>query len=182
MQKNTHYLKEIMPLIQGDYKIPTHSFNVTLYALHIGTYLNFEPKQLLQLGQSALLHDVGKKKICSIVNKKGPLTPEEIQLTKEHSQYSIDILKENNIIDNLILDAVKGHHERYDASGYPERLREDCISDFASILAICDVFDALTVYKPNRKGYTTFEALKIMLKDAPMRNKFNDAYIRLLLI
>ncbi|MCX6051972.1 MAG: HD domain-containing protein [Campylobacterales bacterium] len=182
LQKDEHYLKEVMPILQNDYKVAVHSFNVLLYAIHIGCRLNFSDIKLLELGKAALLHDVGKKKICDVVDKSGELSLEEIELTKEHSKYSVDILKENNIRDIVIVKAVMQHHERYDGSGYPDNLLQDEITDFASILAVCDVFDALTVYKPNRKRHTTFEALTIMLKDSSMRNKFNKAYIKLLLV
>ena len=182
IQKDENYLKEVMPILQNDYKVAAHSFNVLLYAIHIGCRLNFSDTKLFDLGKAALLHDVGKKKICDVVDKSGELSLEELELTKEHSQYSVDILKENNIRDIVIIKAVMQHHERYDGSGYPDNLLQDEITDFASILAVCDVFDALTVYKPNRKRHTTFEALTIMLKDSSMRNKFNKAYIKLLLV
>lgn len=182
LQKDENYLKKVMPLLHNDYKLPIHSLNVSLYALHIGNLLHFSNEELLKLGKASLLHDVGKKRICSIINKNDPLTQEEIELTKQHSQYSIEILKENNIEDKAILDGVAQHHERYDGSGYPNQLLKSETSDFGSILAICDVFDALTVYKPNRKSHTTFESLKIMLKDSSMRGQFNDKYIKLLLV
>ena len=71
------------------------------------------------------------------------------------------------------------HHERYDGSGYPENLTEKDISEFASILAICDVFDALTNNRPHRKEHSSFEALKMMMKDSSMINKFNQRYLKL---
>ena len=81
-------------------------------------------------------------------------------------------------MDPIIINAVKHHHERYDGSGYPNQLLKEEISDFGSIIAICDVFDALTIDRPHTKGYGTFEALKIMIQDESMKNKFNDSYIK----
>ena len=73
------------------------------------------------------------------------------------------------------------HHEQYDGSGYPEKLKEEDISVYASILSICDVFDALTSERPHRKQYSSFEAIKMMIKDDSMANKFNHKYLQLLL-
>lgn len=182
VQKNKNYLKKIMPHLENDYRLPVHSLNVTLYALHIGYLLNFNKKELLKLGKAALLHDIGNKKISSIINKESELSPEELEQIQENPESSVSILKENNITDFIIVDAVREHHERYDGSGYPNHLLKNEITDFGSILAVCDVFDALTVDKPYRKGYATFDSLKIMLSDPTMKNKFNNEYIKLLLV
>lgn len=181
IRNNENYLKNMMPLLKNDYKMPAHSLNVALYAVHIGYLCNFENKELFKLGQAALLQDIGKKRFCSIINKDENLSLEELEQVKEHVKLSIDILKENNINDKSIIDAVLQHHERFDGSGYPDGLVKNNIGDFGSILAVCDVFDALTIDKPNRKANTTFESLKMMMKDPSMKNKFSEKYIKLLL-
>lgn len=182
IKNHNQYLKKIMPKLRNDYHLPTHSFNVSLYSLHIGHYLNLNNEELLKLGQAGLLLDTGKKYIDYIINKNDELNEEEIEQTKKHIEYSLNVLKDNMIDDLEIIDAVKHHHERYDGSGYPSKLKKNEMSELASILAVCDVFDALTIDKPNRKKYTTFESLKMMMKDPSMKNKFNDEYIKLLLV
>jgi HD-GYP domain-containing protein (c-di-GMP phosphodiesterase class II) len=70
------------------------------------------------------------------------------------------------------------HHESHDGTGYPDALLSEEISPFASILSVCDVFEALTNDRPYRKKYSTFNALKIMMKDDEMVNKFNQEYLK----
>jgi HD-GYP domain-containing protein (c-di-GMP phosphodiesterase class II) len=182
IRNNKKYLKNVMPLLKNDYHLPIHSLNVALYAIHIGYLSDFTNKELLKLGLAAFLQDVGKKEFASVINKNESLSSEELKHVKEHVKSSIQILKQNNILDSDIINAISQHHERLDGSGYPNELVEKEISDFASILAVCDVFDALTVDKPNRKANSTFESFKIMMKDPSMKNKFDEKYIKLLLL
>lgn len=182
VRNNEHYLKNVMPLLKNDYKMPAHSLNVALYAVHIGYLCKLDKKDLFKLAQAALLQDIGKKKFCSLINKDENLSSEELEQIKDHVKLSIDILKENGISDKLIIDAVTQHHERFDGSGYPQGLLKNNIGNFGAILAVCDVFDALTIDKPNRKANTTFETLKMMMKDPSMKNKFNERYIKSLLL
>ncbi|MBU0632978.1 HD domain-containing protein [bacterium] len=177
-----YHLKKIMPLLRDDFNLATHSFNTTLYALQLGHLLNLDLDELVKLGYAALLHDIGEKYIDSIVNKSGELDTDEFELLRKHVQYTLDILGENNIEDPIILEAVQQHHERYDGSGYPKGLKERYIGLLASIVGICDVFDALTVERPYRRGYSSFEALKLMITDPQMKKQFNHHYIKKLLI
>ena len=73
------------------------------------------------------------------------------------------------------------HHERQDGNGYPDKLRDDEISEFASIISVCDVFDALTSERPHRKSFTTFEALKMMTKGEDMVHKFDKKFLHIFL-
>ncbi|WP_345980300.1 HD domain-containing phosphohydrolase [Sulfurimonas sp. HSL3-2] len=177
-RNNNSYLKNIMPMMHNDHKLPVHSLNVTVYALHLGYILNLNDEQLLKLGQAALLHDIGKKRVTYIIDKSSELNKEELEQIYKRVEHSLQILRENNINDTLIIDAVKHHQERFDGSGYPNGLKQYEISDFGAIIAICDVFDALTTDRPYRKRYGTFEALKIMMQDPSMKNKFNNDYLK----
>jgi len=176
------FIKNTMPYMLSDYMLQNHSLHVALYALTLGYTLKFNDEQLIKLGTAALLHDVGIKKIDKeIIYKKRSLTPKETALVQKHSQYGVEILKQNKIHDPYIIDAVMHHHESYDGTGYPNRLKQDDISDFASILAICDVFDALTNNRPHRPHYSSFDALKMMMRDTEMVNRFNQNYLHLAL-
>lgn len=172
------FIKNTMPYLKNEDLLEYHSLHVAIYALALGHALKYSDAELVQLGVAALLHDVGLKKIESnIITKETILSPNENQIVQKHSSYSVEIIKHNKILDPYILNAVMHHHERYDGSGYPNGLTKDDISDFASIVGICDVFDALTSNRPYRKGFSSFNALKLMMKDPHMMKQFNQKYL-----
>jgi HD-GYP domain-containing protein (c-di-GMP phosphodiesterase class II) len=182
VKHDTKILKHTIPLFRNADTMPNHSLHVSMYSVKIGNLLHYNDNELLQLGTAALLLDIGNKKVDSdILNKDSKLTKEEAQKVHRHIQYSIDILKNNYINNPYIIDAVMNHHERYDGTGYPSKKEQEEISVYASILAICDVFDALTSIRPHRKELSSFDSLKMMLKDKSMINQFNHNYIHLLL-
>lgn len=174
------FIKNTMPYLKNEDVLEYHSLHVAIYALALGYALKYSDAELMQLGVAALLHDVGLKKIdANIITKEAKLTTLENEIVQKHAKYSVEIIKQNKILDPYILNAVMYHHERYDGNGYPNGLKKDDISDFASIIAICDVFDALTSHRPHRKSLSSFEALKLMMKDSEMVNQFNQKYILL---
>lgn len=182
VKRDTEFVNKTMPYFATDYKIANHSLHVAIYAVKLGTLLKLSAKQLLQLGVAGLLLDVGYKKVPqSLLDKTSRLSAKEMETVNLHAQYSVDIVRQNGIHDPYIIDAIAHHHERYDGSGYPEKQSKEEISDFASILAICDVFDALTNNRPHRKEYKSFDALKMMIKDTSMINQFNQQYLLLAL-
>ena len=159
-----------------------HSLHVAIYALNIGHKLNYNTKSLQQLGISALLHDLGFKRVDkNLIQKESALNEEEIKEVQKHSRFSVEFIRHNNITDPKIIDAILHHHEQDDGKGYPDRLSKDEISDSAAILFICDVFDALTTSRPYRKEYSSFEAIKYMIKDPSMSHKFNHRFLELFL-
>jgi HD-GYP domain-containing protein (c-di-GMP phosphodiesterase class II) len=101
-------------------------------------------RQLTKLGVGLLLHDVGKLSIpAAILNKPGPLDPNEQALMRTHPQVGIDLLP-GDVIGPLAKSVVRSHHERWDGSGYPQGLAGSGIPEFARIAAVADVFDAIT--------------------------------------
>lgn len=179
MNSNTHFLQKIMPHFINGYELATHSLNVTIYSMCLAKALEFNEEQLLKLGIAALLHDVGMKKIeASIIEKDNTLSLKEFERVHQHPLLSVQIIKHNKIFDPYVIDAVTHHHENYDGSGYPDGLIARQISIYPSIIAIADVFDALTNTRPNREAYNSFAALKIMMQDKSMMHKFNLKYLK----
>ena len=172
-------LKDLMPYFLNKHELPTHSLNVSIYSLSLGVALKFNDKELLQLGVASLLHDIGIKKVDqSIIAKDNKLSLRELESIHQHPIYSTQIAKQNLVLDPYIIDAITHHHENHDGSGYPDSLDTRKISNYASIISIADVFDALTNTRPNREAYTSFDSLKIMMRDESMANKFNYAYLK----
>lgn len=118
------------------------------------------------MSKAALMHDIGKAKIPdAILNKRGPLNDVEFQIMKKHSQYGYEIAKDDNRINTEVLKGILMHHEREDGSGYPLKLKGDKIGYFAKIIAVCDVYDALTQERVYKGRMTPFDAFKIIETD-----------------
>ncbi|MGM0845836.1 MAG: HD-GYP domain-containing protein [Bacillota bacterium] len=140
-----------------------HSFNVTLYTLAIGIELGMPPKQLDMLGLGAIMHDIGKMKVPEdILMKPDKLTYDEFNEVQKHSEYGFNILRQLHNVSLLVAHCAFQHHERLDGSGYPRGLKGDEIHPFAKILAVADVFDALTSNRVYRGAMLPHEALEIL--------------------
>lgn len=136
-----------------------HSLNVSLISRMIGMWQDYNADDLETLTLGGLLHDIGKSKIPpEIINKPGRLTPEEYELVKKHSEYGYELLKNQNVSVRIKKIALT-HHERCDGSGYPIGLIGDDIDDFANIVAIADVYDAMTADRCYRRGVCPFEVI-----------------------
>ncbi|NLB88485.1 MAG: HD-GYP domain-containing protein, partial [Syntrophomonadaceae bacterium] len=138
----------------------THSINVSLLSILMGRWLKLNEEDIKLLGLAGLLHDVGKVFIDdSILNKPDKLTEEEFEEVKKHPSLGYGLI--NNYVDERVAKAILLHHERIDGSGYPMGLMGNS-SIFASIVAVADVFDALTSnrkYSTKNSPYTAVEVL-----------------------
>lgn len=129
-----------------------HSERVSSYAVMIGKALHLSLKEISIIQYAGLLHDIGKIELpMSVLNKAGRLTEEEFLLIRKHPIYSANILEPLSEMDQLI-DYVRHHHERFDGTGYPDRLVGEEISLGARILCIADSFDAMLSERPYSKS------------------------------
>jgi HD-GYP domain-containing protein (c-di-GMP phosphodiesterase class II) len=182
IKNNKSFLKDAIQNFTNEYRLDFHSLHVAIYAVHLGSFLKMSHQELLELGTAGLLHDTGIKNISEgILHKNLELDMDELTQVQKHPKYSLEIVEHNYIHNPYVLDAIIHHHERYDGSGYPNKLRAHQIKKHASILGICDVFDALTNHRPHREKLSYFEALKFMIKDPSMQNKFNSEYLQVFL-
>ncbi|WP_373072502.1 HD-GYP domain-containing protein [Sulfurimonas sp.] len=156
-------IKSLMQIATHDYYTHTHSINVSIYALSLGNFLGFKASELAELGEAALLHDLGKSKIDSkIINKNGSLTKDEFDTMKKHPSFGVSLGLKLGIKNKKVLEGIKYHHEKMDGSGYPNGLYNEEIPIYAKIVGMCDIFDALTSERSYKKAMTSFEALKLM--------------------
>lgn len=149
----------------------THSVNVALLSLCLGKRIGLSRISLSWLGISGLVHDLGKVEIPQeILNKPGKLTPREFQEMEKHPLKSVSQvlqLQASRDLKTKILLPPLEHHMKYDFSGYPRVRRKQPISLFGRIIAIADVFDALSsprIYRP--VAYSPDKVLGIMIKGA----------------
>lgn len=130
----------------------------------LGSWIGFSMEQLKALFTAGLMHDIGKLKVpLSVINKHGSLDSAEFDLIKKHTIYGYRILKSSELFSDEICNAVLCHHERLDGSGYPMNYRKEQLHDFAKIIGITDVFDAITtdrIYKKKASPFKAFEILK----------------------
>ncbi len=151
--------------------IHAHSLNVALIARRIGRWLKFDGNELDNLTLAGLLHDIGKAKIpADLLNKPGKYTDEEFALVKQHPQFSYDLLADLPL-DNHIKMAALSHHERCDGSGYPSGLTQNDTDDYAMIIAIADVYDAMTAARSYRAPLCPFQVIDNFEKDGLSKYK-----------
>lgn len=149
---------------QADYALPNHSVNVCVMSLKLASVLNVKDfVALADIGQGALLHDLGKSQIDSaILDKPGPLSDSEWKTIQEHPKLACDLLTKAGVKNATVLDVVRHHHERVNGGGYPDNLSGVKVSPAARICSICDRFDALTSGRTFRDAIPTYEAFQIL--------------------
>ena len=153
----------LMAIAAHDYYTHTHSINVSIYALSLGNYLKLPKEDLETLGQAALLHDLGKSKVnTDIINKNGKLDTSEFAEMMNHPAWGHEIAIKMGVTDKRILAGIRFHHEKLDGTGYPDKLKDKQIPLFSRIIAICDIFDALTTRRSYKDPMTTFNAIKLI--------------------
>ncbi len=163
--KDVGAIKGLMGLSEKDYYTFTHCVHVSVFSIGLGKIFGItDRKDLHALGLGALLHDVGKSRIDqNILNKPGKLTPEEFEEIKRHPRLGYEMY--DGILPEQITDIILHHHEKFNGKGYPDGLYENQISLFAKIVALADVYDALTTNRVYAKARNPFEAIMIMKND-----------------
>ncbi|PWB48656.1 MAG: phosphodiesterase [Nitrosomonadales bacterium] len=142
-----------------------HSVSVCALMVAFARGLKLSRDIIKEIAIGALLHDVGKAKVPdSILNKPAKLTDAEFTKMKSHVVQSIIILQNTPGISQIALDVAGQHHERFDGTGYPNKLKGDEISLYGQMGAIVDVYDAITSERVYHKGMPPTEALKKLLE------------------
>lgn len=136
-----------------------HLDRVANIAVRIGDAMRLSKEDVLALRDAAKLHDLGKIGVMDgVLTKTGPLNKDESMLMRKHPIIGESIIKPIHSLDNLC-DMIRHHHEKLDGSGYPDGLKEDEISPLVRILAVADIFDAVTSERPYRKAMTSAAAI-----------------------
>ena len=144
-----------------------HSERVAELAVGIGRRLGFDAATLRDLRRAGLLHDVGKLAVNNLIlDKPGRLTEEEFAQVRRHPVHSLEILQRAPCFAP-IADLAANHHERLDGRGYPRGLGADALDLPMRVLAVADVFEALTASRPYRRALPVGVALEIIARDVP---------------
>lgn len=170
-------LPNLINLTSYDFTTYNHSVNVGIFSVGLTKGLLEEGSEhdFEEIAAGFFLHDIGKTAIpLDILHKKGPLSNADWKLIKRHPEEGVKILDKFDALTKEAKIIVSQHHERLNGSGYPKGLKGDDIHVYSKICSIADSFDGLTSYRPYRKEYSTFNALKIMKNE--MFKDFDPEY------
>lgn len=138
-----------------------HSVSVCALAVAFGRVLEMPREEIKELAMGGLLHDVGKANVPGrILNKSGKLDQDEFSVMKQHVVSSAALIRNIEGVSEIAFNAASQHHERFDGTGYPHGLKGDQISLHGQMLAIVDVYDAITSIRVYHKGMPPTEALR----------------------
>ncbi len=155
--------------------------NTLVYALKIGTSMEYSKANLLELGLAALLYDVGIFKIPeSIIKKKGDLTESEVALIRKHTEMGSDILSVFKVDFPWLSRVAYEHHERENGQGYPRGIKGNEIDEYAKITGIVDTYEAMIHNRPNRKAITQHVSVRELIgsRDRLFSSKIIKAFIK----
>jgi len=176
--------KDLLRLCLEDYPaaeeyLLRHPVNVSIFASFIGLGLEWNRDRIIELGITGLIHDIGMIQYRQLVNKKGILTKDEHAKVKEHPEKGFEQLKKNSRgLPPVSLEAVLQEHERMDGSGYPKGLKEDQVIEYARIIGLADVYEAMTHQRPHRESYTPLETIRTILDS---KNSFSPDITKILI-
>ena len=158
-----------------------HSVNASILATNLGLAFGYGRSELINLCVSSLVHDLGYLKLPQeIINKPSKLTKEEFNHVKKHTIFGIELLSQIEGIPECATDVVHQHHEKVDGSGYPDGKRGDEISDYAKIVAIAEVYEAITHPRPyRREKIIPYQAVKTIVQEE--KNSFAPEFVKVFL-
>lgn len=163
--RNANALGCLGRIREKDNYLLEHSVNLSVLMTVFGQYRNLPADILHQTVVGALLHDLGKILTPDeVLHKPGRLSPEEYEVMKLHARHSRDILSATEGIGELTIITAAQHHERMDGTGYPEGLKGEEISVYGRMVAITDVYDAITADRVYHRGMTPTQGLKKLLE------------------
>lgn len=145
-----------------------HIQRMAHFSKHIAQILGLSEQQQDMILKAAPMHDIGKVGITdAIILKPGKLSPAEFELMKQHAKIGYELLSANSSpLLNVAAEIAYTHHEKFDGTGYPRGLKADEIPLFGRIVAVADVFDALTSARPYRKAYSIEYATNLLHKQS----------------
>ncbi len=168
--KNPDRLYNMVELMGTDMYTYSHSVNVTVLSIILAVAMGYDQGKIKAIALGALMHDIGKLRVDqNILNKPDRLTDAEFEEMKLHAEYGYALLRDDLTLSGITKQIVYGHHERLDGSGYPRQLKGDQISPYTRIVAICDMFDAMTTDRIYQNKMPIYQAIDIMMAEAVRR-------------
>ncbi len=172
LKNNLYTVKaaNIIQIISGvrnsDQYLFSHSKNVAILNGLMGKWMGLSDNDIERLIKIGLLHDIGKIRMPNeIINKPGKLTSAEFDIMKVHPVFSHEMAKASGECDEDILRAIRGHHEKTNGTGYPDRLQANELNLFTKITTISDIYDAMVAKRVYKDAHSPFEILSELSQD-----------------
>ncbi len=167
LHKNRDAINLLSEVIGYDSYIFNHSVNVTIYSLALGMEMKLPQRRLEEIGLGAMLHDIGKLYVpIDVLKKPGKLDEHEFQAIKEHTTNGFQLLRNIPNIPLVAAHCAYQHHERLDGSGYPRGISSKDIHEYGKLLAVADVFDAVTSDRVYRQAMLPHEGMELLYSGA----------------
>lgn len=161
--RNPDALTWMAQLRKKDEYTAQHSLSVCVLTLAFARHLGMDDATMREIGLGAFMHDIGKLRVpLEVLNKPGKLTTGEFQLMKRHPQYGSELLNRSGGVPSSTIDIAFSHHERGDGQGYPRGVRGERISNFAKMVAVVDVYDAISSDRIYHQGKSVQESMKML--------------------
>ena len=160
---NDHILELIYLPIKDPTHIYNHVINVCIISIETGIGLKYDQKKLIELGTAAILHDIGMVKFESLYTQNRNFSKKEIKELKKHVEIGAEILKKFKNIGGNAEPGVYQEHERVDGSGYPKGLKGKRINEFAKVIGLSDVYEALNQNRPHRTKKEQYEIMDTVI-------------------
>lgn len=158
----------------------THCTNVSVVALAFAHTLGYEGQKLIDVGVGALLHDAGLMRMdVKVLEKPGRLTQQEEKELREHPISGLKMLLRNGELSPTVANIIRYHHERYDGSGYPEGISGEKIPEEAMVVALADVYDAMTTARPYKTAGSPHSSMTTLkrLADSQFKPKLVQQFM-----
>ncbi|MDR3565790.1 MAG: HD-GYP domain-containing protein [Negativicutes bacterium] len=161
--------RDVLRLLQTSAKhddlLLSHSLNVAIIAGGLAQWLGLSKEETTEAIIAGILHDIGKVMIPDrIINKPGKLMPYEMNVMRCHPYYSFQMVESSPNISAAIKSAILQHHERLDGSGYPDRLSGEDVTPLAQLVAVADIYEAMTSHLVYRRAMSPLAAIEEFLE------------------
>jgi len=160
-----------------------HSMNVCILAIALGRQINLPVQELNNVGLCGMMHDMGKMLVpLEILNKPGKLEPDELKIMQSHAKLGWKLLLSSSGMYAGAIDVAHSHHEHLDGTGYPRKLTAEQITPYTRIVAIVDMYDAITSNRIYQSGRNHLDAINIMTEKCGthLDSKFTYKFIECL--
>lgn len=176
--------RELLKLCLADYEVKEdalyyHVVNVSILVLELGKGLGYDKQRLIELGTAGFMHDIGIIKFTELINKNGKLNEEELRKIKGHTLSGLEILnKIGGEFTPGLIDVISQEHERLDGTGYPKGIKDDEIKEFAQIVGLADVYEAMTHLRPYRLRFSPPKTMNMILNK---KSEFSPKVLKIFL-